>query len=123
MQNVFMGAFVLAVVVETVILCLFLGQLWRFLKRDGPEPTALRGIDVLAGAAVFGAASTTLQLVASTWSEVSWADTLLFASVFGIATAGCVQAARRAGHVTVQYLLLAVPLGFGTVAGTSGTTL
>lgn len=123
MQNVFMGAFVLAVVVETVTLCLLLGQLWRFLKRDGPEPTVLKGIDALAGAAVFGAATTTLQLVASTWSEVSWADTLLFASVFGIATAGCMAQARRTGHTTVQYLLFAVPLGFGTIAGVSGPSL
>ncbi|MGW2229675.1 hypothetical protein [Streptomyces formicae] len=123
MQNVFMGAFVLAVVVQSATLCVFLVQLWRSRKRKGPEPTALTGLDALTGAAVFGGASTVLQWVTSTWNDVSWSDTLLFAAVFGIATAGCMAAARRRGHARVQHVLLVVPLGFGIIAGVSGAAV
>lgn len=122
MQNVFMGAFVLAVVVQCATVGVLLLQLWRFLRRRGPEPTALSGFDVLAGAALFGGATTALQLLTSTWDDVSWSDTLLFSGVFGVATAGCMAWTRRAGRPRAQHVLLFLPLGFGILAGASGAT-
>ncbi|GHH45476.1 hypothetical protein [Streptomyces candidus] len=120
MQNVFMGAFVLAVVVQCVTVGVLLLQLWRFLRGNGPEPTALSGFDVLTGVALSGGATTVLQLLTSTWDDVSWSDTLLFSAVCGVATAGCMAWTRRAGHTRAQHVLLVVPLGFGMLAGASG---
>ncbi|MFF1379187.1 hypothetical protein [Streptomyces sp. NPDC058308] len=122
MQNLFMGAFVLAVIVQSITICVLLAQLWHFLKHKGPEPTALEGLDALTGAALFGAAMTVLQWMTSTWDDVSWSDMLVFAAVFGIATAGCMTAARRAGHTKAPNVLLLIPLGFGVMAGASGAS-
>ncbi len=123
MQNVFMGAFVLAVVIQCVVVCVLLLQLRRFLRHKGPEPKVLRGSDVLAGAALFGGSMTVAQWLASTWSEADWSDTLLFAFVFAVATAGCMAWMRRAGHERAQQLLLLVPLVFGTLAGAAGASV
>ncbi|MFJ6700019.1 hypothetical protein ACIQM4_28765 [Streptomyces sp. NPDC091272] len=122
MQHVFMGAFVLAVVVQCVTVLVLLLQLWRFLKRNGPEPRALSGSDVLSGAALFGGSMTVAQWLASTWAEASWSDTLLFTAVFAIATAGCMAWTRRAGHPRLQHVLLLLPIVFGALAGASGAT-
>ena len=121
MFTIFQVMFTIAVGVSIVVVAILCAQVWRQVRRQGPEPQVLDGTDVLYAAASFCGPLILVGLAIDGWDRAVGFDPLVYGAVVGIVTAAVMSAARRvASDDRVVWLTLLAPMGFGVFAGVAG---
>ncbi|WP_030669967.1 hypothetical protein [Streptomyces sp. NRRL B-1347] len=123
MQTAFVAVFIIAVVVQTVLVVAFVREMWSHSRHGGPEPTVFTGSDVIVSGLLVGGAMTVLALATHHWNTFGWHELIVFSAVFGFSTAGLLTLMRRKRWNMARQVALLIPIGLGALAGMSGVTL
>lgn len=118
----FMVSFVVAVVLEIVVVAVLVRQAWRQGRdKSAPAPTVVRRNEIVTAVALFGASMIVVSVIRHGWDGIDANDVLLFAMTFGIVTAAILQRFRGRMHAAATAAVYALPVGFGVVAGIVGS--
>lgn len=71
--------------------------------------------EALAAGALFGGSMVVTALASGHWQAVDWSDLVLFAAVFGIATAALIELTRN--RTAASRAVYVLPVGYGVLAG------
>ncbi|MFC9242723.1 hypothetical protein ACFT7S_01380 [Streptomyces sp. NPDC057136] len=120
MRTFFMGSFVIATVVEVVVVAMLVRQSWRQKSRTALDRPVVRVNEVAAAAGLFGGTMVVVTLAAHGWGSLGDTDVLLFSATFGIVTAALIERIRTTPAANAAY---ALPVGFGLIAGFVGSSI
>jgi len=121
-EDLFRTAFVVATVVEVVVVVILCVQVARSRRAETEredterEDTVITLTDTAAGVLLFVGAASVVGVALHGWSSLETADLLVYGSAFGIVAAAAVQWGRARGWAAAPWVL-ALPLAMGVVAG------
>ncbi|MFH8241883.1 hypothetical protein [Streptomyces sp. NPDC018321] len=108
----FQLSFVAATLVAMAVAARLVRQAFRTEAAGRP---AVVENEALAAGALFGGSMAVTAVVSGHWPAVDWSDLVLFAAVFGIATAALIERVRK--HTAVSRVAYVLPVGYGVLAG------
>ncbi|MFE0808374.1 hypothetical protein ACFW4M_05320 [Streptomyces sp. NPDC058794] len=112
MTLLFQLSFVVATLAAMAVAARLVRQAFR---TDTAGRPAVVENEALSAGALFGGSMVVTALAAGHWQAVDWSDLVLFAAVFGIATAALIERVRE--HPAASRVAYVLPVGYGVLAG------